>query len=84
MRPLIFTILIFFSVKGLNSQIIGNISDDQNNKLEYGTIVLFEQETNNQIGGVISNIKGDFIFKNIKNGKNKSKFIESEFGKREF
>tara|TARA_B100001063_G_scaffold73533_1_gene67693 strand:- start:9728 stop:12211 length:2484 start_codon:yes stop_codon:yes gene_type:complete len=68
MRPLIFTILIFFSVKGLNSQIIGNISDDQNNKLEYGTIVLYEQETNNQIGGVISNIKGDFIFKNIKNG----------------
>jgi len=51
----LYIIFIFCSILTINSQIIGNVSDDLDNKLEYATVVLFEQNTNNQIGGVITN-----------------------------
>ena len=61
-------IFIFCCILTINSQIIGNVSDELDNKLEYATIVLFEQDSNNQIDGVITNIDGDFKFNNIKDG----------------
>ena len=62
MKSLLHIIFIFCSILTINSQIIGNVSDDLDNKLEYATVVLFEQNTNNQIGGVITNTDGDFKF----------------------
>jgi len=46
----------------LGKRLNWNVSDDLDNKLEYATVVLFEQNTNNQIGGVITNTDGDFKF----------------------
>ncbi|MBL6591706.1 MAG: TonB-dependent receptor [Flavobacteriaceae bacterium] len=61
-------IFIFCCILTINSQIIGNVSDELDNKLEYATVVLFEQNSDNQIDGVITNIDGDFKFNNIKDG----------------
>ena len=69
-------IFIFCCTLTINSQIIGNVSDDLDNKLEYATVVLFEQNSNNQIDGVITNIDGDFMFNDIKDG---SYYITASF-----
>ena len=68
MKSSLYIIFIFCSILTINSQIIGNVSDDLDNKLEYATVVLFEQNSNNQIDGVITNIDGDFKFNNVKDG----------------
>ena len=68
MKSLLYIIFIFCSILTINSEIIGNVSDDLDNKLEFATVVLFEQNSNNQIDGVITNIDGDFVFNDIKDG----------------
>ena len=62
---LIIFILSFFRISG---QIIGNISDEENNKLEYATIVLYNQKNDSQITGVVSDKKGNFTITGINRG----------------
>jgi len=50
------------------SQVTGKIVDKTNFALEYATAAIYNQETNELVTGVITDINGVFVFDNLKKG----------------
>ena len=65
------TIAIFcFGFHIASAQITGRIQDETDNyPLEYATAALYKQEDKSLVTGVITNIDGEFVIDNIKNGR---------------
>lgn len=48
------------------SQVTGKVVDKTNFALEYATAAIYNQETNELVTGVITDINGVFVFDNLK------------------
>lgn len=58
------------------SQVTGKIVDKTNFALEYATAAIYNQETNELVTGVITDINGVFVFDNLKKG---TYYLEASF-----
>jgi len=58
------------------SQVTGKVVDKTNFALEYATAAIYNQETNELVTGVITDINGVFVFDNLKKG---TYYLEASF-----
>ena len=64
--------IVFMMIFAINhhtrAQLTGVITDSQNNPLEYATVVVFDENTEAFVSGVVTNAEGVFAINNIKSG----------------
>ena len=72
----LFILLIMNNCLSAFSQVTGKIVDKTNFALEYATAAIYNQETNELVTGVITDINGVFVFDNLKKGKY---YLEASF-----
>jgi len=68
MKYAIVFLMIFIVNHHTNAQLTGIITDSQNNPLEYATVVVFDENTEAFVSGVVTNAKGVFNFDKVKSG----------------
>ena len=76
MKYVIALLMIFTANHYTKAQLTGVVTDFKNNPLEYATVVVFDESTEEIVSGVLTNIKGVFLIDNIKSGVYR---IESSF-----
>jgi iron complex outermembrane receptor protein len=69
-------LLIMYNCLSALSQVTGKIVDKTNFALEYATAAIYNQETNELVTGVITDINGVFVFDNLKKG---TYYLEASF-----
>ena len=69
-------LLILFSFNIGFAQLTGKIVDETNSSLEYATAAIYNQDTNELVTGVITDINGVFVFENLKKG---TYYVEASF-----
>jgi iron complex outermembrane receptor protein len=72
----LFILLIMNNCLSAFSQVTGKIVDKTNFALEYATAAIYNQETNELVTGVITDINGVFVFDNLKKG---TYYLEASF-----
>jgi iron complex outermembrane receptor protein len=69
-------LLIMYNCLSALSQVTGKVVDKTNFALEYATAAIYNQETNELVTGVITDINGVFVFDNLKKG---TYYLEASF-----
>lgn len=69
-------LLIMYNCLSAFSQVTGKVVDKTNFALEYATAAIYNQETNELVTGVITDINGVFVFDNLKKG---TYYLEASF-----
>lgn len=67
---------LIFNVACLFAQIKGKVVDETNMPLEYATAAIYNQENGNLVSGVITDLNGIFVFKDLKKG---TYYLEASF-----
>ena len=75
-KNILLILLIMYNCLSAFSQVTGKIVDKTNFALEYATAAIYNQETNELVTGVITDINGVFVFDNLKKGKY---YLEASF-----
>ncbi|RNL69271.1 TonB-dependent receptor [Sinomicrobium pectinilyticum] len=61
--------LSFFYCIYVKSQVSGKIVDDANTPLEYATAAVYQQQDSSLVGGVVTDVDGNFEISGLKKGK---------------
>ncbi len=69
-------LLLFLSFHGMAQTISGSLLDEENEKVPFATVLLFNAADSSMIKGQISDVDGQFSFPQIKEG---NYFLESSF-----
>jgi iron complex outermembrane receptor protein len=76
LKNILLILLIMNNFLSALSQVTGKVVDETNLSLEYVSTAIYNQETNDLVAGVITDINGVFVFDNLKKG---NYYLEASF-----